>query len=158
LYSQRRLRRLIDDSGNNSRKGIRMSERSTRRRPFGVTVIICIQVLSMLVAGLYLFAVFAMLAGYVEVDEATLRLDTMAWSTIQIMVGLIVIYGLWRLRRWAWFITMLNLGVSMTFDIYNFFYGEPNYWSMLFNVLMVFYLNQREVQNAFVRRRTEART
>lgn len=135
-----------------------MSERSARRRPFGVTVIICLQVLSMLAAGLYLLAVFAMLAGYIEVDEATLGLDNIAWSMLQVLLGLFVIYGLWRLRRWAWFIIMVDLGISMSFDIYSFFYGEPNYSSMLFNVLMVFYLNQRDVQNAFVRRRTDVRT
>ena len=61
--------------------------------------------------------------------------------------------GLWQRRRWAWFLTMLQLGVFMLSDLYSYFTNSPpeTYaWSMLLNIFMVFYLNQREVQAIFL--------
>jgi uncharacterized membrane protein (DUF2068 family) len=135
-----------------------MSDRPTRRRPFGVSVIIGIQVLSLLAAISTLLIEFAALTGRIEIDPNTLSIGDIFWSLLVTVLNLASIYGLWRMRRWAWFITMVDLGVSMLIGLYGYFYGEPDYWTMLFNVLIVFYLNQRDVQNAFVRRRNEART
>ena len=61
--------------------------------------------------------------------------------------------GLWWRKRWAWFLTMLQLGVFMISDLYSYFTDSPpeTYaWSMLLNVFIVFYLNQREVQAIFL--------
>ena len=61
--------------------------------------------------------------------------------------------GLWRRQRWAWFLTMLQLGAFMISDLYSYFTNSPpeTYaWSMLLNVFMVFYLNQRDVQAIFL--------
>jgi uncharacterized membrane protein (DUF2068 family) len=70
-------------------------------------------------------------------------------------VNLLCAIGLWRRQRWAWFLTMLQVGVFMIEDLYGYFTGAPEEeyaWSMLLNVIMVFYLNQREVQAIFTRK------
>jgi len=44
---------------------------------------------------------------------------------------------------------MIELGLSMAFGLFVYFQGEPLYVYMWLNTIMVFYLNQREVQHAF---------
>ncbi len=62
---------------------------------------------------------------------------------------LVAAIGLWRLRRWAWVLTMILLAYSMTEDIIKFSQGDPFYFSMALNVVNVAYLNLREVQDLF---------
>jgi uncharacterized membrane protein (DUF2068 family) len=75
---------------------------------------------------------------------------------VEIVMSVLIIYGLWGMHRWAWYIVMLSLGVSMSADLYSYFFDQPNYWTMLFSVMTVFYLNQREVQQAFARKKPES--
>ena len=138
-----------------------MKER--RKRPFGLNAIIVMQVLTVLFAG----ALLALLgvAVYLAATESALA-DEMAQS-IQIcfdnlpallftfVINLLCAVGLWRRQRWAWYLTMLQVGVFMLEDLHAWFTGaEPveYVWSMLINVIMVFYLNQREVQAVFQRK------
>jgi uncharacterized membrane protein (DUF2068 family) len=60
-----------------------------------------------------------------------------------------IIVGLWRMQRFAWVLIMIQVGLSMAFDLWGYFHGYPSYASMLIDVIIVFYLNQREVQRAF---------
>lgn len=135
-----------------------------RRRPFGLIAIIVMQLLTMLVSGLVLaLLVFALAAASRMVDgEATadwgsiylaLSPGDIALFVLTFVVNGICAVGLWRWQRWAWFLTMLQLGFFMLSDLYSYFtnssvatYG----WSMLLNVAMVFYLNQRDVQAVFL--------
>jgi uncharacterized membrane protein (DUF2068 family) len=66
--------------------------------------------------------------------------------------------GLWRRQRWAWLLSMLQLGFFMLGDLYSYFTGSPREsyaWSMLLNVGMVFYLNQRDVQALFLTKKEQ---
>ncbi len=65
-------------------------------------------------------------------------------------VGLIVSVGLWRLRRWAWVATMIWAGVNMAQALYAYWVSEPQYSAMALSVVIVLYLNQRDVQLAFI--------
>jgi hypothetical protein len=58
--------------------------------------------------------------------------------------------GLWRLRYWAWSATMLWAGLNMVQALLSYYRGEPQFPSMALSVLIVLYLNQREVQFAFI--------
>jgi uncharacterized membrane protein (DUF2068 family) len=134
-----------------------------RRRPFGLWAIITIQLLTMLGSGLVLLVlgatvVFAEQLVTAEgidpsIFDLNLSLFDVASFVLAFVVNAICAFGLWRRKRWAWFFTMLQLGFFMLTDLYSYFTNSPppTYaWSMLFNVSMVFYLNQREVQAIFL--------
>ena len=59
--------------------------------------------------------------------------------------------GIWTLDRWAWAALMIMVGTALGESILRYFHHEPNYPVMVFNVLIVFYLNQRSVQRLFRR-------
>ena len=65
------------------------------------------------------------------------------------LVSVVVAFGLWRYRAWGWYGMMLLLAYWMASDAIGYFTGNPDYGSMLLNVAMVFYLNQREVRELF---------
>ncbi len=134
-----------------------------KRRPFGLLAIIVIQVLTMLGSGLLLllFLVgFVFASRMIVVEGADPKLPNWDLSPMDLL-QLVLIFvingvcavGLWRRKRWAWFLTMLQLGAFMISDLYSYFTNSPpeTYaWSMLLNVFMVFYLNQRDVQAIFL--------
>ena len=132
--------------------------RGRRRRPFGLKAIMTLLVLQ-IIAGLLaiLFFVIAMnLPPDIPLDELDDLVLSMpfyvAQQSVLAVLRLVCLFGLWRLKRWAWFLMMLLLTYSMAVDIVAFFRGNPIYIAMLLNVAMVFYLNQREVQELFERR------
>ena len=115
-----------------------------RRRPFGVTVIAAIQVVSGIGWAVLTFYdqpnyedVLGTL-GYYEVAGPALGL-----------AGLLLAYGLFTLKRRAWVLTMLWAGLNLMAALYGWYYNEPGYASMVLSVVAVYYLNQREVQAAF---------
>ena len=65
-------------------------------------------------------------------------------------VGLIVSVGLWHLQRWAWVATMCWAGINMAQALWAYWIGEPQYAAMVLSVVIVLYLNQRDVQLAFI--------
>ena len=69
------------------------------------------------------------------------------------LIVLVLVVGLYRLRRWAWVGTMIFVGVGLTLGIIQYLRDQPLYGTMLLNVFIVFYLNQRDVQDLFERRR-----
>ena len=134
--------------------------RGRRRRPFGLKAIMTLLVLQ-IIAGLLaiLFFVIAMnLPPDIPLDELDDLVLSMpfyiAQQSVLAVLRLVCLFGLWRLKRWAWFLMMLLLTYSMAVDIVAFFRGNPIYIAMLLNVAMVFYLNQREVQELFEKRET----
>jgi len=65
------------------------------------------------------------------------------------LIGSAVAIGLWFLQRWSWAAVMAVLGADMAIDLYGYFNDSPAYISMLLSVVAVFYMNQREVRQAF---------
>ena len=132
------------------------SQPATRKRPFGLYPII----------GLLLLGVLSVLA---DVRLFKLGLPTQSlpdfanplWTDVlgfAVAAGmLLLVVGLWFLKRWAWVATMILVGIGLAFGIWGYFQGVPTYINLLINTLAVFYLNQRDVQRAFERRdRVEA--
>ena len=143
--------------------GITPLDVKPRRRPFGLLAIIVIQSLMMLGSGILLLLffvgfVFATRMIVVEgINPASFTWDLPPADLLQMVLIFVVngvcAVGLWRRQRWAWFLTMLQLGAFMISDLYSYFTNSPpeTYaWSMLLNVFMVFYLNQRDVQAIFL--------
>ena len=122
-----------------------------RKRPFGVIVIIVLQIIGILslagdIIGLPLSQLPAIFPIRWYADDSNVALIIggviLAWQ-------LTLAIGLWFLKRWAWFLIMIQLGVSMAVCLWAYSQGAQLYVYMLINVIMVFYLNQNDVQHAF---------
>ena len=68
---------------------------------------------------------------------------------IQVLVGIVVLIGFLRLRRWAWVILMAWTAVSLSITLINYFYSKPNYIVMASDVIIAFALSQSDVQRIF---------
>ena len=127
-------------------------QQPARKRPFGIYAIIVLLLLNAL-------------SLVVDSARSTLSLSTLTQAAIDdlfilrtveyplALLLLIVALGIWLLRRWAWVATMILIGVGMAICIMRYARGAPLYTAMALDVLTVFYLNQRDVQNLFTRRR-----
>jgi uncharacterized membrane protein (DUF2068 family) len=124
---------------------------SPNKRPFGVSVIV------LLIAAYILFmaSVFylsiksqdsSISAQLVNILNPT---QVLAILAIELIILLAIAIGLWRLQQWAWFLLMIWVGIQMFFDLMDYFYGHEIHASMLISVIVVFYINQREVKKAF---------
>jgi hypothetical protein len=114
------------------------------KRPFGVTII----ALLLTLYALGILASFALVTQTNALGELV-RTDYEFAGLLLDSFGLLIAFGLWRLRRWAWLALMLSLGVTMALYLGAYASGYPPYVSMLIKVVMVFYLNQGEVRQAF---------
>ena len=122
-----------------------------RKRPFGVSVVIFMLVLYVLFFGIALFSLYQLPFGEFTLDITETDNPTIARAFFIIIISIesLIIVGLWHLRRWAWVLIMVQVGLSMLSDLGGYFYGNYSFLSMIVNVIIVFYLNQREVQRAF---------
>jgi uncharacterized membrane protein (DUF2068 family) len=75
--------------------------------------------------------------------------QVLAILAIELVILLTIAIGLWRLQQWAWFLLMIWVGIQMFFDLMAYFYVREIHASMLISVIIVFYINQREVKKAF---------
>jgi len=101
--------------------------------------------------GIALFSLFDLPFGEVTVDIIETDNPELARFLFLAIISVqsLIIVGLWQLRRWAWVLIMVQVGLSMLSDLYGYFYGDYSFLSMIIDVIIVFYLNQREVQRAF---------
>ena len=122
----------------------------TRKRPFGVIVIIVLQLVSVAGAALDIYLTYNGITDAIFTQTVhTGGIPT--FNLVAIVLGLVISFGLWQLKRWAWFLVMVQLGISMAGGLWLYTQGNPYYSNMVIDVIAVFYLNQREVQQAFER-------
>ncbi|MDD1751977.1 MAG: hypothetical protein LUQ38_02665 [Methanotrichaceae archaeon] len=124
---------------------------SARKRPFGVSVIIF-----MILAYVLLLVLVVFFSLKTEATTASLWLvekvsppQSYVVLLIIILFELAIALGLWRLQRWAWMVLMIWQGLLMAMDIWGRINGNPSHLSMIINIIIVFYINQREVKKAF---------
>jgi hypothetical protein len=123
--------------------------RQPRRRPLGVTIIV---VMELFTAAL-LFIALAF--------DGTLTLPLVSTDDQPFVAGvggaisLTLALGLWFLRKWAWTGVMLYQGVVLTSGLIGYIDGEEPFFQLALGMVIVFYLNQREVQEAFRRQPVE---
>jgi lysylphosphatidylglycerol synthetase-like protein (DUF2156 family) len=124
---------------------------SPAKRPFGVSIIVLLIVTYILFASAVFYlsissqesSISAQLGHVFDPGEIRVVL------VIELFILLTIAVGLWRLQQWAWFLLMIWVGIQMFFDLMNYFYGHQIHASMLLSVMIVFYINQREVKKAF---------
>jgi hypothetical protein len=114
-------------------------------RPFGVTVIAVALVANALVS------LIRLTTSGSDVHRVLGQLDYFRVANPAFgLIALALAVGLWRLERWAWVLTMLWVGANMVLALLAFLNEREHFLSMALSVVTVFYLNQREVQIAFL--------
>ncbi len=133
--------------------------RSARRRPFGLYMIIGLQLSIAVILGVSLVLTYIVLGGdFVRLEQADTLLDAVVKNPyffsgagwVLVAALLLAIIGLLRQKRWGWTLTMILTGLGLAYNIWSYFQGNPYYISMAVYIIMVFYLNQREVQSSFL--------
>ena len=114
------------------------------KRPFGINAIIALLALLVLNNGVDVIRTLSSLPPHTfpEVDALIIQ---MLNAVIAIFYAVLAV-GLWQMRDWAWYAAMIGSGLSMFFAIWRHFNGGQPYVTMFLVVVMVFYLNQREVK------------
>jgi hypothetical protein len=128
-----------------------MKRRPARKRPFGVTAIVILQAASILALAVDIYRMQAVQSIFfltgVEYSGLVLPMGIAI-----ILLELVIAFGLWRLKRSAWVLKMIQQGIGMSVYLWFYANGDPLYLSMLLSVIIVFYLNQHEVQQVFERK------
>jgi len=92
-----------------------VARRSTHKRPFGVTAVVVLQSVSVLMPAVDVCGVQAGQPSFflpgVEDPRFVLSVDLAI-----ILVELVIAFGLWRLKRWAWVLIVIQRGVSMAIN------------------------------------------
>ena len=118
------------------------------RRPFGV---ILLTLLWLVYAGIAVLVVL----GVERVPPAGIIRPFVAFGWLEPAAGvlaavsLVIALGIWFLQPWAWVLAMVGTGIGLAFDILGWMNGRPTYLSMLFGVVIAFYLNQSAVRRRF---------
>ena len=122
-----------------------------RKRPFGLYMILILLTLQGLLGALLaiLFGFSLAVAPGEVLDAVGPVLVELVVPFALMLITLVVAIGLWRYKAWGWYGMMLLLAYWMATDAIGFFTGNPDYVSMVLNVAMVFYLNQREMRDLF---------
>ena len=79
-------------------------------------------------------------------DSATVTTLLFAFAAVLVVAAI----GLFGGRRWGWLVAMVTTGVFIAADIVTFDAGVVHHLWMLLNIVTVFYLNQRDVREAFL--------
>ena len=66
-----------------------------------------------------------------------------------LIVSVLAIVGLLQRLEWGWTLAIITAGISLALNIGWWLSGDPHYLSMAVNAVVVFYLNQRDVREAF---------
>jgi len=136
------------------------SLRPRGRRPPTVTILAGIQLFSAAGYGISLATILT--GGFAELNAAmqgnfqNLDTTTVAKAVLVTLFGVLFLTTLaagvllLRMRQLGWTITMVSAGFSLSSQIYYYWSGQAVVvlW-MTVNVLAVFYLNQRQVREAF---------
>ena len=129
-----------------------------------MTAIVVLMLLAAIVSvpagGFMVFTTVTGEASRVDWTSPTTMLDLAESAGIMLLgvATVVAAVGLLRLKRWAWILAMLIVGVGLAQDVWSYFaQGEATYPSMFLEVLIVFYLNQRDVQRAFGQRQVRDR-
>ena len=111
-------------------------------RPLGVTIIALLQIIGG-VLGLGLSALAIMAAALVPIF-GFLFLILGVFAALVALVGLIVGWGLWTLKSWAWMIALILNIINIILALFPF---QPI--SLIIPLIIVIYLQQGEVKRTF---------
>ncbi len=111
-------------------------------RPLGVTIIALLQIIGGLL-GLGLSVIAIMAAAIIPIF-GFLFLILGVFAALVALVGLIVGWGLWTLKSWAWMIALILNIINIILALWPF---QPV--SLIIPLIIVIYLQQGEVKSTF---------
>jgi hypothetical protein len=125
-------------------------------RPRSVAILAGFQFLQSLI--LLIFGIFRISSSGWSMGQWEFSLDFLVASLVQVVtsgVGLLVLgllsaamaLQLFRMTRYAWLFAMSLQGVILFTSLIAYLRQEPNYLLMASGVVLVFYLNQYEIQS-----------
>jgi hypothetical protein len=117
-----------------------------RRRPFGLWVVAALRfahAAQLALIGLGIGNIGLRTIPYAEVTDGTILRTIYLVSAVAIAVGIL---GLLAMRRWGWVVTVLFVGVGLSFELIQAYRGRPDDLALLTLVISAFYLNQRSVR------------
>lgn len=110
---------------------------SKTNRPLGVTILAILQLLG---------GILGILAGLAIVMVFPVLLTLIIGAVLLIvgLLGLIVGWGLYTMKSWAWMLAMILNIISIILGIINF-----DLISLIIPVIIVLYLNQADIKSRF---------
>ena len=115
-----------------------------RDRPFGVTAIAFLQV------GASATAIFRWWeSGPIDSGFSDPAVYLNSLSAGVAFTGVILAVGLLAMVRWAWPLALFILSVQLGVGLWAYYQDHPGYLTMIFSVAAIFYLNSRDVRDAF---------
>ena len=120
----------------------------SQRRPFGLFIIIIMQLVLAISLGLVLLGEKTIEIYLKVLIENPIFYGWLGWVWIGFAV--LAVLGLLMLKRWGWILTMILTGIGLSYSIWSYFQGNPHYTPMVIYLVIVFYLNQHDVQSPFL--------
>ena len=118
------------------------------KRTFGLYIIIGLQLMLAVLIALALLGETTIAAYLKVLVQNPIYYSWFGWVLFGFLV--LAVLGMLFLKRWGWILTMLLTGFGLAFAIWSYFQGKPHYIPMVIYLVIVFYLNQRDVQFAFL--------
>jgi len=131
------------------------------RRPPAVSIVVLIFILNIILA-IFTWVLMLYELGVLGVPDplgvlqalrgtyqGLIQLAQIVIETMLIVIFVVATIGLYQLRRWAWTLAMLLLGIGLAVNLLNFLRGDPDYVLMLGRVVAVILLDQEPVRFAF---------
>lgn len=78
--------------------------------------------------------------------------EDFSFGLVMVLLALLLFLlavSLRRMKRWAWIAVVFMQGFSLLSALLEYFRNKPNFTGMLLSIVIVFYLNQSEVQEIF---------
>ncbi len=126
-----------------------MKTRKREKHPFGIIAIIFLQIFYMLVNIVQVVNLYRLQAPDMNQLLTESRFLVADMSLLFSLFGIFIVYGLWRMKSWAWALLMIQIGITLLILLYSYYNGEPRYLKMALNVVMALYLNQRDIRQRF---------
>ncbi len=132
------------------------------RRPRSVAILGTLQILESL--GLLGFGLMRTIQSGITFDVAEQTPEALLSTIVEVItsgLGILIIsiplffigIALLRMKSWAWLWAMTFQGFSLMVLLFEYVRHKPNYLAMAVGVILVYYLNQQEVQAVFRSRR-----
>jgi len=132
----------------------------TKTRPTGVTVLAVLSIISGVLSllggfGALLLGGLATVGGAAQgnADAAALGIVAVVIAVTLLITGalsLVVAYGLWTLRGWAWITAIVLQVIGLAMNGFNLFQGSSGaVFSIAIAVVVLYYLFRPNVKEAF---------